>query len=145
MDGRETHLSVLLKCEHDFWGAIPAGRDVFCHEARLGPRRLRGLNGARKAEVADLEVTIGVEKEVRRLEVAVDDVCRVQRLERAQILIDKVLCVVVREVLRADDAVHVRLHQLLDHWLQCIAVGEREQGAQHRGGRATGLTHGRLP
>lgn len=39
---------------------------------------------------------------------------RVHRLEGAQRLVDEVLAVVVRELLCADDAVHVGLHELLD-------------------------------
>ena len=45
-----------------------------------------------------------------------DHVRRVESLQRAERLIDEVLRVVVREVLSADDAVHVGLHQLLDHY-----------------------------
>ena len=45
-----------------------------------------------------------------------DHVGRVQGLEGAEGLVDEVLRVVIREVLGTDDAVHVRLHQLLDHY-----------------------------
>ena len=122
--GRGTHLGILLEREHDLRRAVPPRRDVFGHEPSLGARGLRGAHGPREAEVAHLEVAVGVEEQIRGLEIAVDNVRRVQRLERAERLIDEVLGVVVGEVLRADDAVHVRLHQLLDH---C--------GARSRGGR----------
>jgi hypothetical protein len=44
-----------------------------------------------------------------------DDIGGVQRLEGAQGLVDKVLCVVVGQILCTNNAVHVGLHQLLDH------------------------------
>ncbi len=45
-----------------------------------------------------------------------DHVRRMESLERTEGLIDEVLGVVVGEVLGADDAVHVGLHQLLDDY-----------------------------
>ena len=45
-----------------------------------------------------------------------DNVGGMQSFEGAECLIDEVLGVVVGQVLRADDAVHVGLHQLLDHY-----------------------------
>ena len=57
-----------------------------------------------------------------------DHVRRVESLQRAERLIDEVLRVVVREVLSADDAVHVRLHQLLDH------CGARSRGERQGAG-----------
>ena len=113
---RGAHLCVLLEREHDLGRAVPPRRDVFCHEARLRPARLCRLDGPREAKVAHLEVAVRVQEQVRRLEVAVDHVGRVQGLEGAEGLVDEVLWVVVREVLCPDDTVHVGLHELLDHW-----------------------------
>lgn len=69
-----------------------------------------------------LEVTVGVQEEVRRLEITVEDVGRVHALEGTESLVDKVLAMVVAEVLGPDDSVHVCLHQLLDqvHLLECL-------------------------
>ena len=108
-------LGVLLEREHDLGGAVPPRRDVFGHEPRLGARGLGGLDGPRQPEVAHLEIAVGVEEEVRGFEIAVDDVGRVEGFERAEGLVYKVLRVVVGEVLCADDAVHVGLHQFLNH------------------------------
>ena len=105
---------VLLEGEHDLGRAVPPRRDVFGHEACLGPRRFRRLHRPGEAEVAHFEVAVGVEEEVGGLEVAVDDVGAVEGLEGAQGLVDEVLGVVVGEVLSADDAVHVGLHEFLD-------------------------------
>lgn len=61
-----------------------------------------------------LEVAVGVQEEVGWLEITVEDVGRVHALEGAESLVDKILTVVVAEVLGPDDSVHVCLHQLLD-------------------------------
>lgn len=142
--------------EHDLGRAVPPRRDILGHEARLAAVGLGREDAAREAKVAHLEVAVGVEQEVGRLEVAVDDVGRVHGLEGAQgpageevgrerggscakservehALVDEVLdaalvggsagapsrarerhALVVRERLGADDAVQVRLHELLD-------------------------------
>ena len=113
---RESDLCVLLEGEHDFGCAVPAGSDVFCHEARLCAGWLCGLDGASETKVADLEIAVGVEEEIRGLEISVYDISGVEGLECSQGLIDKVLGVIVREILCPNDAVHVGLHELLDHW-----------------------------
>lgn len=103
-------LGVLLEGQHDFGRAVPAGSDVFSHET--GVVLLRS-GGSGKTEIADLEIAVGVEEEVGRLQVSVQHVGRVHGLERSQSLVDEVLAVVVRKVLGANDTVHVRLHELL--------------------------------
>jgi hypothetical protein len=104
---------------------------------------------------AYLEIAVGVQQQVRRLQVAVQHVGRVEGLERAQRLrtntigsrpsaapprgvgkasrrsarthlVDKVLAVVVAQLLRADHAVQVRLHQLL-HEVHLPEVRERRR------------------
>ena len=105
-------LRVLLPRQHDLRRAVPARRNVLGHEARVV---LLGVRDAREAKVADLEVAVAVEEQVRRLQVAVQHVRRVDVLERAQDLVEKVLAVVIGERLwRRDDLVEVRVHQLRD-------------------------------
>jgi hypothetical protein len=54
-------LCVLLEGEHDLGGAVPAGGDVFRHEARFGAcRRFGGADGASQAKVAHFQVAVGV-------------------------------------------------------------------------------------
>ena len=116
--------------EHDLGRAVPPRRDILGHEARLAAVGLGREDAAREAKVAHLEVAVGVEQEVGRLEVAVDDVGRVHGLEGAQGPAGEEVgrerggscakservehALVVRERLGADDAVQVRLHELLD-------------------------------
>ena len=61
--------------------AAAAARDALC---QLGRGRVVGRDAAREPEVADLEVAIRVEEQVRRFEVAVQHRRRVHVLERAQ-------------------------------------------------------------
>ena len=104
-------LGVLLESKHDFRCTIPASGDVFGHETLV----VLGTGGGTcETEIADLQIAIRVEEQVRRLEITVEDVGGVHSLKCAESLVDKVLAVVVRKLLCADDTVHVRLHKLLD-------------------------------
>ncbi|KAM0859882.1 hypothetical protein ACQ4PT_046899 [Festuca glaucescens] len=102
VDGRR----VVGGVEQQLGGPVPPRDDVLRHHVAL--RR-----GARQAEVADLEVAVGVEEQVAGLEVPVDHVRRVDVLEPAQQLVQEVLTVLLGEFLvRADDVVEVRVHEL---------------------------------
>jgi len=88
---RETH--VVGETQHDLWCSIPPGSDVFGHEALVGtglgtgtsPRRV----SSRETEVTDLEFAVGINQEVTRLKVAVNNVSGVNVLETAKGLINK--------------------------------------------------------
>ena len=56
-----------------------------------------------------------------------DDIGRMEGFEHTEGLVYKVLHVVIGEALCADDAVHVGLHQFLDH------CHEHDGGDQHHG------------
>jgi hypothetical protein len=61
-----------------------------------------------------LQVAVGLQQQVGRLQVSVQHVGRVDVLEAAQELVDEVLDVVDRKgLLAVDDAVQIRLHQVL--------------------------------
>jgi len=104
-------LGVLLESQHNLRGSVPAGCDVFSHET--GVVFLRG-GRASEAEIANLEVAIGIEEQVGWLEISVENVCGVHSLEGAEGLVDKVLAVVIRQILCANNTVHIGLHKLLD-------------------------------
>jgi len=65
--------------------------------------------------ISHLQVTGGVEEQVARLQVAVQHVGRVDVLETAQDLVQKVAHVVVGQLLRLQQFVQVRVHQTLDY------------------------------
>mmetsp|Transcript_6182 Transcript_6182/g.19829 ORF Transcript_6182/g.19829 Transcript_6182/m.19829 type:complete len:367 (+) Transcript_6182:79-1179(+) len=74
-------LSVLLACEHDLRRAVPPRHDVLRQlPRRAEARREVGLDASSEAQVADLEIAIRVDEEVRRLQVAVQHVGRVHVL-----------------------------------------------------------------
>lgn len=86
--------AVVCKAQHDLGGAVPSGRDVLGHEALVrGAFLLRRTAGGRvsprKSEVADLELAVGVDKEVSGLEIAVKDVGGVDVLQAAEGLVDE--------------------------------------------------------
>lgn len=100
-------LGVFLEGQHDLWGSVPSRGNVFGHESRIV---LLGSGGSRQTKVTHLQVTVRVEKEIGGLEISVENVGRVHSLQCAQGLVDEVLAMVIRQVLSADDSVHIRLH-----------------------------------
>ena len=63
----------------------------------------RWILNARETEVADLELTVGIDEEVARLEITMENVCGMDVFETAQGLIDEGLEVGVgKRLLRAD-------------------------------------------
>ena len=102
---RGTH--VVSKTQHDLWRSIPPSSNVFSHETLVGtslgvgpsPRRVSSC----ETEVADLELTVGVDQEVTRLEVTMNDVGGVNVLETAKGLINKRLEMSVGEWLLGSD------------------------------------------
>ena len=88
---RIPYLGVHLEREHDLRRAVPARRDVLGHQPGLLPARVRRARAAREPEVCDLEVAVRVQEQVRRLQIAMDDVRAVHRLERAERLVHEVL------------------------------------------------------
>lgn len=88
---RIPYLGVHLERQHDLGRAVPSRRDVLGHEARLLAIGVRGARAAREPEVCNLEVAVRVQEQVRRLQIAMDDVRAVHRLERAERLVHEVL------------------------------------------------------
>jgi len=96
MSEGNAHLGVLLECQHDFGCTVPTSGDVFGHETGFGSRGFRRLDRASKAEITDLEITVGIEQQVGGFEVSMYNISGVQRLEGTQGLVDEVLGVIIR-------------------------------------------------
>ena len=62
---------VVRKTQHDFWSAVPACRDIFCHH-RHGLVILR-VKPSTEAEVANFELAVCVYEQVPWLQVSVDN------------------------------------------------------------------------
>lgn len=86
---RLAYLAVHAERQHNLWRTVPTSRDV-CESARifltpaystltlgeallLWVGRLDGLGGSGETEIAHLEIAIGIEQQIGRLEVSVDD------------------------------------------------------------------------
>ena len=59
------------------------------------------------------EIAVGIEQKIGRFEITVQNVGRMEGFEGSEGLIDEVLTVVVRQLLRAYHTMHVRLHEFL--------------------------------
>lgn len=70
--------------QHDLGCTVPPSRNVFRHEPSLSSIRFCRRDTASESEIADFEVAVCVEEEVGRLQVAVDDICRVESFESAE-------------------------------------------------------------
>ena len=100
----------LFAVEHDFWGPVPAGGHVLCEEASLATSVVLWLRYACQTEVADAQVTGGIDEEVAGLEVPMDDIGRVDVLETPQHLVHKVANVVPRQRLSPKHIPSKQLH-----------------------------------
>ena len=95
----------------------------------------------RRCSGTNLEIAICIQEEIGGFQITVDNVRAVQCLERSKCLVDEVLCkkrsdvriivppsaflpekelyylcMIIRQILRTNDTVHVGFHQLLDHY-----------------------------
>jgi len=118
-------LGVLFECEHDFRRSVPPGSNVFSHKTSLRSRWFSSFDRPRETEIADFEITIGVQKQVRGFKITMDNIGRVQRLERPKCLIYEVLSMVVGQILCSNDTVHISFHQLLDNYRNMQSYEER--------------------
>mmetsp|Transcript_7318 Transcript_7318/g.14538 ORF Transcript_7318/g.14538 Transcript_7318/m.14538 type:complete len:368 (-) Transcript_7318:243-1346(-) len=103
-------LVVILLAQEELRRSVPASDHVHCHErlVQLGRQ-------TRQTQVTNLEVAIGVHKEVIRLEITMHDIGRVEVLQSTQDLIREISDVVVGKGLGgANDAVEVGVHQVCD-------------------------------
>lgn len=105
-------LCVALEAEHDFGRAVPAGGDVFGHVASVLLRVDGKATG--EAEIANLELAVGIDEQVTGLQVAVQDVGGVDVFQTTKNLVDEGLEVGVGQGLAgADNGRQVALHELL--------------------------------
>jgi hypothetical protein len=106
-----TGFCVALEAQHDLGGAVPSRRDVLGHV----PRILLRVHGETPGEtkIANLELAVGIDEQVAGLEIAVQDVGRVDVFETAQDLVDEGLEMRVGEGLAgADNGGQIALHEL---------------------------------
>lgn len=84
--------NIVSETEHNFRCPIPARRDVFRHKSLIscgpGSTTARGVTSG-KTKITDLEFAISIDQEVTGLEIAVQDVCRVNVFQTAQSLINE--------------------------------------------------------
>jgi hypothetical protein len=107
-------LGVHLERQHDLGCTVPTGSHIFRHDANLLACGDAGLDASGQSEVANLEIAVGIEKQVGGFQVAMDNVGAVNRFEGAQSLVNEILTVIIRQVLSPDNTVKISLHQLLD-------------------------------
>jgi hypothetical protein len=113
---RKIHLTgfcITLETQHDLGRSIPPRSDVFCHETDIGFGIV--AESSCQTEITNLEFTIRIHQQVAWLQVAVEDIGRVDIFESSTELVDKVLEMSIRQGLfRADNLVQIGFHEFLD-------------------------------
>lgn len=82
-----TRFGITLEAKHDFGGSIPSGSNVFRHVARILLRIRR--KATCKTEITNFELAISIDQQIARLQIAVQNIGRVDVLEAAQDLVNK--------------------------------------------------------
>lgn len=109
--GKHTGLSVALETQHDFGSSVPAGGYIFGHVPRIFLWVHRETSGQTK--ITNLQLAIGVDEQISRLQVSMKHVRRVNILETAQNLVDEGLEMGIGERLtRPNDGGQVAFHEL---------------------------------
>mmetsp|Transcript_35640 Transcript_35640/g.57417 ORF Transcript_35640/g.57417 Transcript_35640/m.57417 type:complete len:443 (+) Transcript_35640:359-1687(+) len=115
-------LRVRSRAEQDLRRTVPArGHIVRQHWILCVVLLLHNTPG--QSEVADLHLAVGVEQNVRRLDVAVQHLSRMHELERLEELIDDVLLVNLLQDVGTDYRMQIRLHVVADEVNVLIIVG----------------------
>jgi hypothetical protein len=98
---------VFVTGQHDFGRTVPARDDVFGQQHGSTTALLVLVShAAGESEIANLEIAVGVDQQVGRFEVTMEDFARVNVFESSHDLIDKVLHVIHRQLLLGvDDSV----------------------------------------
>ena len=110
---RLTGFCVLCETEHNLRSSVPSCSNVLGLEASSDVVGLVA-EATGKTKVANLQLTVGVDEQVAGLEIAVQDVGRVDVLETAEDLVDEGLEVGVGQGLAtADNGSQITFHQLL--------------------------------
>ena len=95
--------------EHELGRSIPARCDVLRHKVGVFVGGCRDT--ARHAEIANFQIAIGVNEQIRRFQIAMQNAGRVNVLDAAQYLIEKVAYVLVGErLIGMDDVMKIALH-----------------------------------
>lgn len=106
-----TSFGVALEAQHDLGRTVPTCCDILGHISGVFLRVNGETTG--QAEVTDLQLTVGIDKQVTGLQVTVQNVGRVDVLETAEDLVDKGLEVGIGQRLTgADDGRQIAFHQL---------------------------------
>lgn len=120
---RHTGFCVLCETEHNLRSSVPSCSNVLGLEAGSN---IVGLvaEATGKTEIANLQLAVGIDEQVTGLEIAVQDVGRVDVLETAENLVDEGLEVSVGQGLAAaDNGSQITLHQFLVQVDLIVAAG----------------------
>ena len=106
-----TGFGVALERKHNLRGSVPSCCNIFSHVACVFFRVDAETSGQTK--ITNLKLTVGVNEQVTRLEITMQDVGAVDVLQATENLVDKGLEVGIGQRLaRTDDSSKIALHEL---------------------------------
>jgi hypothetical protein len=119
MRGILTGLGVALEAQHNLWRTVPSRSHVFGHISSI-LLRIDGETSS-QTKIANLELAVGVHKQVSGLEIAMEHIGRVDVFQAAQDLVDEGLEVGVgKRLAGSDDSGQIALHQLCEPVSVCL-------------------------
>lgn len=84
-------LGVHLERQHYLRCTVPPGGHILRHHTRLFAIWRSHLHASREAKIAHLQIAVGIEEEIGRFEITMNDVRAVNRFESTESLVDKIL------------------------------------------------------
>lgn len=92
---RLTGFGVFGEAEHDLRSTVPSRGDILCLRTNLAGLVGIGSDSSCQTEIANLQFTVGIHKQIARLQIAMENVGRVDVFETAENLVDEGLEVCV--------------------------------------------------
>lgn len=84
---KPTSFRVTLETQHDLGCTIPSGCNILGHVPRIFLRVHRETSG--QSKIANLQLTIGIDQQVTRFQIAMENVGRVNIFQTAEDLVDE--------------------------------------------------------
>ena len=121
---RLTSFRVTLEAQHDLRRTIPPRRYILRHVSSILLRIHGEATG--QSKITDLELAVGVDEQIARLEITVQNICRVYVFQATKNLIDEGLEMGVSKGLPgANDGSKIAFHEFCP---KSVRVGRRQEG-----------------
>lgn len=84
-------LCVHLKREHDLGCAVPSCCYIFSHQTDFFAWRNARFDTTSKPKIANFEIAVGIQEEIGRFQISMDNICGVNGFKSTKSLVDEIL------------------------------------------------------